>query len=58
MDSFVAVIAVAAWLLVMVPAAFILFLGGTADTEERPTNASLALVPPTAKDERDERLAA
>jgi hypothetical protein len=58
MDSLVAVVAVAAWLLVMVPAAFVLFLGGGADTEERPTGATLALVPPAANDERDERVAA
>jgi hypothetical protein len=59
MDSFVAVIAVAAWLVLMVPAAFVLFLGGTnPDSEERPTQSRLALVPLPDRDEPDDRLAA
>ena len=59
MDSFVTVLVVAAWLLLMVPAAFVMFLGGaSADTEERPARAMLAVVSQAEEGERDERLAA
>jgi hypothetical protein len=58
MDSFVTLVAVAAWLLLMVPAAFVMFLNGSTDTEERPTQAALALVPRPETAEREDRIAA
>jgi hypothetical protein len=58
MISFVAVLAVAAWLLLMIPAAFVLFVGNPVDTDDRATNPALAVVPRSPDDNRDERAAA
>lgn len=58
MISFVAMLAVAAWLLLMIPAAFVLFLGNPVDTDDRATNPALALVPHSPEDNADERFAA
>ena len=59
MDSFVAVVAVAAWMLLMVPAAFVVFVGGESpDADERAVPPALALVPAAERGESDDRAAA
>ena len=45
MDTIVALLAVAAWLLLMGPAALIVFVGADADGEGRPASPDLAVVP-------------
>lgn len=58
MFSLIAMLAVAAWLLLMIPAAFVLFVGNPVDSDDRATNSAVALVPRSAEDNGDERLAA
>ena len=58
MNSFVAVFAVAAWLLLMIPAALVLFVGTAVDADEPLTKPALAMVPRPELAERDERPAA
>lgn len=59
MDSLVATIAVAAWLLLMVPAALVFFVGGTpADADELAVPPSLALVPLADRSDTDDLAAA
>ena len=59
MDSLVAMIAVAAWLLLMVPAALVFFVGGApVDADERAVSPALALVPLADRPDSDDRAAA
>jgi hypothetical protein len=59
MDSLVAMIAVAAWLLLMVPAALVVFVGGApVDVDERAVPPALALVPLAEHPDADDRAAA
>ena len=57
MDSLVTVLAVAVWMLLMVPAALIMFVGGTSVDQEEPAAATLRLLA-HAEDGTDERAAA
>ena len=57
MDSLVTVLAVAVWMLLMVPAALVVFVGTKSVDREEPAASTLRLLAP-AEDGSDERAAA